>query len=211
MLDGSSAAGLFWQASAEVKVPRTWDTGYYNIDFVDVAGNRQESLAYIVLKSGKKSADILVQLSTNTYQAYNRWGGQSLYKSELLGLGEDNGGRGAMISFDRPTNTQFFRWEYYYVLWLEKFAQENGFTVDYASNFDVHNKPELLTPYKLVVSVGHDEYWTKEQFESFYQRIFELGQNVLFLNENTAYWQVRYADINGIYDDEFNGRQMNGT
>lgn len=55
---------------------------------------------------------------------------------------------------------------------------------------------------------AHDEYWTKEEFDSFERRIFSRGQNTIFFGANTAYFQVRYADVNRPADDVDLGRQM---
>ena len=82
------------------------------------------------------------------------------------------------------------------VEWLEQLARELGLTVHYATDFDIHLNAEYTKNYPLVISVGHDEYWTKEEFTHMYDRIFVHGKNTLFLGANTAYWQIRYADVN---------------
>ena len=66
------------------------------------------------------SGDILLELSSNTWQAYNEWGGYSFYSSDFVGTNAQT------ISFDRPTAPDFFDYEYYLVLWLERFAAERG-------------------------------------------------------------------------------------
>lgn len=112
---------------------------------------------------------------------------------------------GNMVSFDRPTPSEFFEWEYDFVQWIEKLAQEKGFTVAYTTNFDYATRPDAADC-RLLVSVGHDEYWTKEEFDRHHDRIFRDGGNTLFLGSNTAYWQVRYVDVNA--PDHGGGRQL---
>ena len=66
----------------------------------------------------------------------------------------------------RPPASQFKTWEQPFVAW----AESNGFTLDYAVNSDLEFLPELLDPYKLVLSVGHDEYWSapmRDHLEAF--------------------------------------------
>src|SRR5262249_26339949 len=136
-----------------------------------------------------RSGDILLVLSTNTYNSYNSWGGYSFYDCAFLGE------RAQMISFDRPATRAFFDYEYYLVIWLESLAADHKLTVDYATNFDVSQDRSLAEVYKLFISGAHNEYWSKEEFDAVYRRIFELGRSTMFLGANTAYWQVRYADL----------------
>jgi hypothetical protein len=126
----------------------------------------------------------LLQLCTNTYVAYTNWGGFSLYAYH--GLSKNQGHR---VSFDRPTAPQFSRWEEPFVIWAEK----NGIALDYVANSDLEFHPEILKNYKLVLSVGHDEYWSapmRDNLEAF----IAGGGNVAFFSGNSVCWQVRSED-----------------
>ncbi len=129
-------------------------------------------------------------------------GGHSLYNSAIFG------DRDVMVSFDRPTYPGFFEYEVFLVAWLDEMAAKKGLKVGYISDFDLHNDPGILDGYKVLVSHGHDEYWTKEMFDAVEDRIFKKGKNVVFLGANTAYWQMRYADINQAPGSSSFGRQM---
>jgi hypothetical protein len=83
----------------------------------------------------------------------------------------------------------FHNWERVMVQWLEK----NGYGVDCATNSDLEFHPELLRKYRLMLSVGHDEYWSwvmRDTVESF----ISGGGNVCFFSGNTCYWQIRFED-----------------
>jgi hypothetical protein len=176
-----------------------WETGYYTVDFIDDAdGHRDRDVAFTVVTNPDKSGDVLVELSFNTYQAYNAWGGASLYGTA----------RAQMVSFDRPTPPDFLEHEYHFVLWLEGLAAAENFKVDYATNYDLYRDPAFAEKYKLLVSGSHNEYWSKEEFDAVYRRIFELGKNTLFLGANTAYWQVRYGDLDNPAGGVGRGRQL---
>jgi hypothetical protein len=199
----AAALGAGWPPSVDHVDTNGWQSGYYTIDFIDRAdGYRDQNVAHIVVTNPDKNGDILVELSTNTYQAYNKWGGYSFYESAFVG------DRSQMISFNRPTPPDFFEYEYYFVLWLEKLADSRGLKIDYVTNFDVYRDPEFAAKYKLFVSGSHNEYWSKEEFDALYRRIFELGKNTLFLGANTAYWQVRYADLDRLDQTPNRGRQL---
>jgi hypothetical protein len=180
-----------------------WETGYYTVDFIDDAdGHRDLDVAFIVVTNPDKSGDVLIELSTNTYQAYNAWGGASLYDTAFTF------DRAQMVSFNRPTLPGFLIYEYYFVFWLERLAAAENFKVDYATNYDLYRDPAFAEKYKLLVSGSHNEYWSKEEFDTVYRRIFELGKNTLFLGANTAYWQVRYGDLDNPTGAVSRGRQL---
>ena len=64
------------------------------------------------------------------------------------------------------------------------------------TNADLDHHPELLgadSPYRLFLSIGHDEYWTKEMRDGF-EAARDAGVNLANMGANTAYWQVRYED-----------------
>jgi hypothetical protein len=152
--------------------------------------------------SRARGGDILLVLSTNTYQAYNEWGGYSFYASAVVGAPAQ------MISFDRPTPPTFFEYEHFLVQWLERTAAALGRSVHYATNFDVHGDRGVADRYRVLISGAHNEYWSKEEFDTVHRRIFDRGRSTMFLGANTAYWQVRYADANAPDRGAGRGRQL---
>ena len=191
----ASANGCGWPITFKMPVPADWASGYYQVVFrvTDGGGrfvvrNRRvaEADAFFIVRPAEpgKNSKILLQLSTNTYNAYNNWGGGSLYAYN----GRANL-QGHRVSFHRPQASQYPNWEYPFVQWAEK----NGFALDFASNLDLEQHPELLKHYKLVLSIGHDEYWSagmRDQLEAY----IGAGGNVAFFSGNTCCWQVRPED-----------------
>jgi hypothetical protein len=83
----------------------------------------------------------------------------------------------------------FGNWELVMVEWLER----NGYEVDYAVQSDLDYHPDLLSGYGLMLSVGHDEYWSwleRDAVEAF----IAGGGNVCFFSGNAVCWQVRLDD-----------------
>lgn len=196
----ASVVGAAWRATITLTVPSGWRSGYYTFDFVADDGRVDSHVAHIVVVNLKRSGDVLVKLGTNTYQGYNRWGGLSLY--DEWGVAE----RGDMVSFDRPTPPDFFLWDAYLVRWLEALALLHNFTVDYATDFDLHIDPSIAYPYPLMIVSGHDEYWTPREFSGVWNRIYRLGRNTAFFGGNIGYHCARYADVNSAAGDR--GRQL---
>lgn len=191
----ASADGCGWPASTRLTIPDDWQSGYYEVTLSaeDSGGafaqrNRRTAVgtAFFIVRSAHpgKDTSILLQLSTNTYNAYNNWGGHSLYSYHDV-----NGLQGHRVSFQRPPRSQFSNWEFPLVQWAER----NGYRLDYAANSDLEFHPELLAHYQLVLSVGHDEYWSspmRDHLEDFIGK----GGNVAFFSGNTCCWQVRSED-----------------
>ena len=191
--ENASSHGCKWPVSFKMKVPTTWKSGYYEALFkVEDRGgkfvqrNRRtaESRCYFVLRPAEPGKDtkILIQLAVNTYNAYNNWGGSSLY-----GYHGRNNLQGHRVSFDRPSGSLFSRWELPFVEWAER----AGYTLDYASNMDLEQRPEILKNYRLVLSVGHDEYWSAPMRDSL-EKFIADGGNAAFFSGNSVCWQVRW-------------------
>jgi hypothetical protein len=196
--ENASSHGCEWPVSFSFKLPPTWQSGYYQVvlkvedkggQFVQRNQRTAQSESFFILRPEMpgKDAKILLQLSTNTYNAYNNWGGFSLYAFNARAKVQ-----GHRVSFQRPPASQFRNWELPFVAW----AEANGYTLDYCANLDLQETDgQFLANYKLILSVGHDEYWSgrmRDQLEAFIQR----GGNVAFFSGNTCCWQVRPEDNN---------------
>ncbi|MCB1078952.1 MAG: hypothetical protein KDM64_14115, partial [Verrucomicrobiae bacterium] len=191
----ASAEGCNWPVAYQLKIPADWKTGYYEVKMrIADSGGRfsqwntrtAEGSFFFVVRPAQpgKDAKILLQLATNTYNAYNNWGGFSVYA--YSGMAKNQGHK---VSFERPPRSQFSRWELPFVVWCE----ENGYELDYATNGDLEFRPELLENYRLVLSVGHDEYWSapmRDHLEAW----IAGGGNVAFFSGNSVCWQVRSED-----------------
>lgn len=193
--EDASSQGCRWPAAFRLEVPETWQSGYYEgtLRAADAGGTHlyrnhrtAESTLFFVVRPAKPGIEtpILLQLSTNTYNAYNNWGGFSLYGYN--GLNQLQGNR---VSFDRPTRGIFRNWELAFVIW----AEQNGYTLDYAVNSDLEFHPELVEPYRLVLSVGHDEYWSAPMRDTL-EAFIANGGNAAFFSGNSVCWQVRSED-----------------
>ncbi len=186
--DRASSDGCQWPASLTFTVGQDWQTGYYEATLTMASADAKpaKSTLFFVVRSATpgKNSPILLQLAANTYNAYTNWGGHSLYAFH-----DRDGLQGHRVSFDRPLRSQFERWELPFVKW----AEANGYALDYAVNSDLEFHPEILQHYKLVLSVGHDEYWSSPMRDNL-ERYIGDGGNVAFFSGNTCCWQVRSED-----------------
>ena len=153
---------------------------------------------------------ILYKLPLFTYHAYCDVGGWALYTppaSETQGEGESpafvsirrpGGGTGGhpwddwnFDPADRSSARQVFaHWDAPFIAWLE----QNGYAIDYATDLDLHTDPNMLAPYSLVLSVGHDEYWSTEMRDQAELGFIQRGGNFAFFSGNTCWWKVDLTD-----------------
>ncbi len=214
-------AGCGWPAATTVEADTDWSSGYYQVELsVNINGKIRQDFAFFVLRPPAESANtILLQLSTNTWHAYNDFGGRNLYTgatSVSLQRPMSRGylykppGAGRRVTSIHPPDPDsnahvgyllrnhlspyagsagWPDWELPFVAWAER----NGFGFDVCTNADLEEHPSIVDNYRLVLSVGHDEYWSgpmRDTVEAF----IAGGGNVAFLSGNTSFWQVRLTD-----------------
>lgn len=95
------ARGCDWPPVETIETDGSWRPGYYEV-VLDAGADDDVSHAFFVVRPGPMSerSPMLLVLGTATYNAYNNWGGASLYEG---GLGDRPLARGATaVSFARP-------------------------------------------------------------------------------------------------------------
>ena len=177
--EDASSMGCGWPAALEVPVGGGWRSGYYAVTLT--SGDERADSFFVVRSRPQEAAPIIMVLSTATYDAYNDWGGPSLYTG------------GTQVSSERPLAPGFlvkpephrrkmqplpdreglwffewaeplglsvwsggagwWNWERPFLQWAER----NGFDVDVAVSTDLEAHPHLLDDRRSFVSVGHDE------------------------------------------------------
>jgi streptogramin lyase len=172
-----------WAAAFQPTIAADAVSGYYIFKLTNEAGF--DTYAPLIVREAVARAPIVVQASLNTWQAYNVWGGTSLYKNQRH---DYTGNRARQVSFDRPYDAQarlFFQ-EARLVRWLER----RGYDAAYVTNLDVDADPTLLSGRKLFLTVNHDEYWTVAERTAL-ENARDAGVSLMFLSANTGYWRVR--------------------
>lgn len=192
----------------------------------EVAADSRDARVLFVVKSAEpgQNARILYKLSLTTYHAYNYSGGGNLYagrwftdpstkkRVNKVSMRRPGGGTGGAIPdfdtggnlpssldpYDQTSPRQTFaHWDAPFIAWLER----NGYQVDYCTDLDLHEEQDLLTPYNLLLSVGHDEYWS-EQMRARVEAFIRQGGNVAFFSGNTCWWHIEFCDFVKCADGE---------
>ncbi len=167
--------------TADPRTEEPWPSGVYLVKLSGSPSGKQSYITFVV-RDDYRHSDILFQTSVNTYQAYNFWGGYSLYTKP----------RSYRVSFNRPYRNgygsgDFLFWEYS----LARFLEREGYDVTYTTDIDTHAHGELLAQHKAFLSVGHDEYWSWDMRNNI-EAARERGVNLGFFGANIGYWQIRF-------------------
>ncbi|HWS46534.1 MAG TPA: N,N-dimethylformamidase beta subunit family domain-containing protein, partial [Acidimicrobiia bacterium] len=172
-----------WTPSLHLTVPASWLPGDYLLKVSDANG---DTYVPLTVRDDRSHAPVLVVNAVTTWQAYNDYGGYSLYH----GPGLNARTRSTVVTFDRPYSRDgagdFIANE----LGLVALAERMGLDVTYTTDIDLHEHPELLTNHKVIISLGHDEYWSKTMRDGV-EAARDKGVNVMFLGANALYRRIR--------------------
>ncbi len=147
-----------WAVSASWAVPATATSGIYFAELVrdDTVGTSH--IVFIVRNDSSTSA-VLFQTSDETWQAYNDFGGHSLYGPTGV---FNNTQRAYKVSYNRPFHTRSLEpasWVFYAEYPMVRWLEANGYDVTYFTSLDAARTGSAILKHKLYLAAGHDEYW----------------------------------------------------
>lgn len=165
----------------------------------------REGRALFLVRSAQRPSQLLYKIPMSTYHAYNWSGKGSLYWNSVwcdgpppgykVTLRRPGGGIGGLVTelvdvYDPESPRQTFaHWDAPFITWLES----NGFRPDYCTDLDLARDDSLLRRRRLVVSAGHDEYWTEET-RAATEAFMAAGGNVAVFGGNTCFWRIHLVD-----------------
>ena len=145
-----------WRRSLTIAT-QGWPPGDYLLRLDGASG--RSSYVPVTLRGPSAAGRLVVVNAVTTWQAYNHWGGYSLY----AGPDGARADRARIVSFDRPYDygngaADFTGNESP----LVELAERLGLPLDYVTDVDIEQQPHLLDGALGVLSLGHDEYWSPE-------------------------------------------------
>lgn len=202
----SYATGCGWPVAASLVIPSSWKSGIYiaTVSVIVDETTYTKPIGFVVKAVLPSASKVIMVVPTTTIYAYNLWGGASLYQSQV--------NEPYIRSWEGITFSPQVTLNRPHIGWPGNLFQFNPYTdvygvlnfiegvlgtepFDYATSEDLHSDPGLLDGYNLMLSIGHDEYWStpmRDQVEAF----VEGGGNVCFFGGNTCWWQVRFERRN---------------
>ena len=200
--------GCGWPSVDLLRVPSEWQSGVYLLQFTSSpvpTGKASERLgeeALFIVRPASPGAGsrILLQVGIATWSAYHVWRNCNLY------VGVDGNGvgreelRSGRVSFLRPgvglgCLNDIVWWPgkaRQYLLPFLEWIENMRIPIEYCTGLDLDSGAVALDRYLLVLTIGHDEYWTSAQRDAV-ERFIDKGGNAAFLGGNLAYWQIRAA------------------
>ncbi len=207
-----------WTSGVYLAVLSEGDGDGHDADAAEPTSVDARSGTALLVVRGKtpgREAGLLYKVPLLTYHAYNLGGADAFEPTTGLGswclynmprpedvpadarrgvsVHRPGGGTGGIPwdlsnydPYDETPRQTFAHWDARFIAWLER----EGHVVDYCTDVDVHRDgTQLLSPYRLLVSVGHDEYWSDAMREAVETYVAQ-GGNVAFFGGNTCWWRV---------------------
>jgi hypothetical protein len=177
-----------WPVTDVLQTQAGWTSGYYVAEAVLTSGPDAGRVAttFFILRerTAARGSRVLVQVPVNTWEAYNYWGGASMY--------DIDGRRAYRVSFDRPFG-ELAQTPAWWEIQLVRFLEREGVDVSYQTDLDTDRDPHSLLRHRLAMVAGHDEYWTSGIRHAFDAAV-AAGTNLAFMGSNDAYWHIKYED-----------------
>lgn len=170
--------GAGFEVTVRWQVPSDLKSGVYFI-----AGYKP---LFFVVRDAALTAEVVVLVSTSTFNAYSLTHGRSVYRHPE---------QVPVVSFNRPQNLLKSQEWLPMVRWLEK--SKFAGNIRYITDFDLESGEHLQNCQTLLV-LPHSEYWTRNarlNVDEFVAR----GGDLIVASGNAMWWQVR---IEGEYGDQ---------
>ena len=181
-----------WTTTVTFTVGRDWTPGFYLIASISPQA-KIESIAPLIVRSSLGNSKLLLIHSTLTWQAYNQFGGRSLYLGPGGSIVSRRLERSRVVSFDRPYDGSGALHLDRDGITLVQFIEKQGLNVDQISDVNLDQWPSVSNHYNGIVFGGHAEYFTRRMFDTITGNR-NHGVNLAFLGANNAYWQTRLVD-----------------
>jgi N,N-dimethylformamidase beta subunit-like, C-terminal len=185
LVGGTNTVECNWEPSLTIPTDG-WPEGSYLLRMDSETGPQR--YVPITVRSASTAGKVVIKNSTETWQAYNTWGGYDLYNGP--GGSGDDSNRARAVSLDRPYDQSGA----YYFLWHEQklisLAEQLGVPLAYTTSMDIATNPSLLQGASALICLGHDEYWTPEE-RTYVTAARDAGVNIAFMGANTCFRRTR--------------------
>jgi len=177
-----------WKPSPSFTIGPDWPPGEYALKLVAADGG--QGYVPLTIRDDSSHAALVIQSSVTTWEAYNDWGGYSLYHGSSGG-GTD---RAVVVSFDRPYAFGNGAGDLLdgNELTITDLVEKLGLDVTYWTDVDFHQRADLLLNHRALVTLGHDEYWSLAMRNGAI-RARDAGVNLAFLGANADFRHIRLA------------------
>ena len=204
---GCAASDWQWP-QYEFDIPSDWPSAVYIAHLQEPDGKTlqvsQDDAAALFVVRGPGRSPLLYKLPLATYHAYNCTGGGCFYLDPVrsedppgsrVTLRRPGGGigghtHGALDHYDPGSPRQTFaHWDARFIRWLLR----EGHAPEFCTDFDIHDDGDLCRRHRLLLSVGHDEYWSEPMRDAVEAHV-SRGGNVAFFGANVCWWRIHVVE-----------------
>ncbi|MFG2059050.1 N,N-dimethylformamidase beta subunit family domain-containing protein [Micromonospora sp. NPDC048930] len=182
-------SGCGWSDSYQVSIPADWPSGLYAVRLEGPYQLRRH--VPFVVRPQQPTNDIAFLMPSNTYHAYNTWGGHYQYCGDMTGV--------RTFSLRRPSTewnieaTGSLEHTMWSDVMLLRWMARQGLAFDCYDDADLHASGDWLSSYKALVLGSHPEYWS----EAMRQHLADYqagGGRVIYAGGNGIYERVSFSD-----------------
>ena len=186
-----------WSVSAKITTTASWPSGAYLVRLIRADTGAENHILFVV-RDDSRSSSLLYGLPFTTYEAYNAYGGKSLYTFNSTGSNTVAGNQAAVkVSFDRPfdyariggTHDWYTRSDYPLVYWLER----SGYDVAYQSDADLELNGARVKNHQAYLLGAHDEYYSAAMRTAL-EQARDGGVSLFNPGANSVYWKIRFEN-----------------
>ena len=184
-----------WTPSLTFTIDNAWPTGSYLLKLV--SSTSEAHYVPLTVRRDSAVASLVVVSAVTTWQAYNPWGGCTLYQC-FVGNPRS---RATVVSFDRPYAASY-NWGsadfLTHELPLISLIEELGIDTAYVTDIDLHSSAldgdsslnPVLQNRTALLTTGHDEYYSTPMRATL-ERARDAGINLAFFGANAVYRHIR--------------------
>lgn len=189
-----------WPAAFRVVTDERYLPGQYLVRLEN--NEHQFRFVPFLVRDDSSTAAFVYLSAVTTWQAYNAWGGFSLYRqtTPVGSVTVNDANRAVRVSFNRPYDRAFangaadFVGNEFPLLFL---AEQMGLDLAYWTDIDLHERGASLTRHRALLSLGHDEYYSPAMRSAVVAAVTH-GVNVAFFGANFCYRKIRFEPgVNG--------------
>jgi len=200
----SFAEGCKWDKTISFKINDTWESGLY---IIKLFSDTDSFFIPFIIKNPNKT-NFLILMNTNTWQAYNNYGGASYYRYNCK-FNSKYGKKGkirpgsSVVTFDRPNpiiskevkdkiknygkNIQYKSHLFYGEMYLLEWLHKNNYSYNLISDRDLHDEYPIQN-YNCLILNCHPEYWTPNMVNN----VTKNAKNIISLGGNVAYRKINF-------------------
>ncbi|MER5335533.1 N,N-dimethylformamidase beta subunit family domain-containing protein [Micromonospora sp. NPDC002717] len=185
---GYLQSGCDWSDTLTLSIPESWPSGLYAARLEGPHKLRRH--VPFVVKPATPRHDIAMLLPTNTYHAYNTWGGHYQYCGDMAGTRTFSLRRPSTeLNVEATGNLEHTLWS---DVLLMRWMTRQGLEFDCYDDTDLHVSGGWLARYRVLVLGSHPEYWSEEMRQHLADYLAGGGR-VIYAGGNGLYERVRFS------------------